>query len=56
MRQIVAEVPEDHPAVWSEQMMPIMPVVRVANADAAIDLAVEAEHGFRHTSLCTPKI
>ena len=30
VRQIVAEVDENHPAVWSEQMMPIMPVVRVA--------------------------
>ena len=55
VRQIVAEVPEDHPAVWSEQMMPIMPVVRVANANAAIDLAVEAEHGFRHTAVMHSK-
>mgnify|MGYP002622546802 FL=1 len=55
VRQIVAEVPEDHPAVWSEQMMPIMPVVRMPNADAAIDLAVEAEHGFRHTAVMHSK-
>ncbi|MCA9901643.1 MAG: aldehyde dehydrogenase EutE [Ardenticatenaceae bacterium] len=55
VRQIVVEVPEDHPAVWSEQMMPIMPVVRVANANAAIDLAVEAEHGFRHTAVMHSK-
>ena len=32
VRQIVAEVPADHPAVWSEQMMPLMPVVRVNSA------------------------
>ncbi len=51
VRQIVVEVDENHPAVWSEQMMPIMPVVRVANADQAIDLAIEAEHGFRHTAV-----
>jgi acyl-CoA reductase-like NAD-dependent aldehyde dehydrogenase len=55
VRQIVAEVPEDHPAVWSEQMMPIMPVVRMPNADAAIDLAVAAEHGFRHTAVMHSK-
>ncbi|GJM40781.1 MAG: aldehyde dehydrogenase [Ardenticatenaceae bacterium] len=55
VRQIVVEVPEDHPAVWSEQMMPIMPVVRMPNADAAIDLAVEAEHGFRHTAVMHSK-
>lgn len=55
VRQIVVEVDENHPAVWSEQMMPIMPVVRVANADEAIDLAIEAEHGFRHTAVMHSK-
>ena len=55
VRQIVAEVDADHPAVWSEQMMPIMPVVRVANADEGIDLAIEAEHGFRHTAVMHSK-
>jgi acyl-CoA reductase-like NAD-dependent aldehyde dehydrogenase len=55
VRQIVAEVDSQHPLVWSEQMMPIMPVVRVANADEAIDLAVAAEHGFRHTAVMHSK-
>ncbi|MCP5094280.1 MAG: aldehyde dehydrogenase EutE [Chloroflexi bacterium] len=55
VRQIVVEVEEDHPVVWSEQMMPIMPVVRMTNADAAIDLAVKAEHGFRHTAVMHSK-
>ncbi len=54
-RQIVVEVEADHPAVWSEQMMPIMPVVRVATADEGIDLAVAAEHGFRHTAVMHSK-
>jgi acyl-CoA reductase-like NAD-dependent aldehyde dehydrogenase len=55
VRQIVAEVDRQHPLVWSEQMMPFMPVVRVANADEAIDLAVAAEHGFRHTAVMHSK-
>jgi acyl-CoA reductase-like NAD-dependent aldehyde dehydrogenase len=55
VRQIVAEVDEDHPAVWSEQMMPIMPVVRVRSAGEAIDLAIEAEHGFGHTAVMHSK-
>ncbi len=55
VRQIVVDVDENHPVVWSEQMMPIMPVVKAANADAAIDLAVEAEHGFRHTAVMHSK-
>ncbi len=55
VRQIVVEVEENHPVVWSEQMMPIMPVVRVANADEGIDLAIAAEHGFRHTAVMHSK-
>ena len=31
-------------------MMPILPIVRVSNIDEAIDLAVKAEHGNRHTA------
>ncbi|MCI0394470.1 MAG: aldehyde dehydrogenase EutE [Chloroflexi bacterium] len=54
-RQIVVEVDRDHPVVWSEQMMPIMPVVRVRSADEGIDLAVAAEHGFRHTAVMHSK-
>jgi aldehyde dehydrogenase len=50
VRLIVAEVPREHNLVWTEQMMPIMPVVRVQNVDDAIDLAVRSEHGFRHTA------
>jgi acyl-CoA reductase-like NAD-dependent aldehyde dehydrogenase len=55
VRLIVAEVERDHPAVWSEQMMPLMPVVRVRNADEGIDLAIAAEHGFRHTAVMHSK-
>lgn len=50
LRLVVAEVPRDHSLVWTEQMMPVMPVVRVQNVDEGIDLAVRAEHGFRHTA------
>lgn len=50
LRLIVVDVPAEHPLVWTEQLMPVLPVVRVANADEAIDLAVAAEHGFGHTA------
>jgi propionaldehyde dehydrogenase len=49
-RLVIAEVDRDHSLVWTEQMMPVLPVVRVRTVDAAIDLAVRAEHGFRHTA------
>ena len=51
IRLAIAPVSQDHPLVWSEQMMPIMPVVRMPNVNAAIDIAKEAEHGFRHTAV-----
>jgi acyl-CoA reductase-like NAD-dependent aldehyde dehydrogenase len=50
VRLVVAEVAREHNLVWTEQMMPVMPVVRVHNVDDAIDLAVRSEHGFRHTA------
>jgi acyl-CoA reductase-like NAD-dependent aldehyde dehydrogenase len=49
-RLVVVEVEPAHPLVWTEQMMPVLPVVRVAHADQAIDLAVAAERGFGHTA------
>ena len=50
VRLVVAEVRREHNLVWTEQMMPVMPVVRVSNVEDAIDLAVRSEHGFRHTA------
>jgi aldehyde dehydrogenase len=50
VRLVVAEVPREHSLVWTEQMMPVMPVVRISNVEQAIDLAVRSEHGFRHTA------
>ncbi len=51
----VVEVDEDHPLLWTEQMMPILPVCRVPNAGRAIDLAVEVEGGNRHTAVMHSK-
>jgi acyl-CoA reductase-like NAD-dependent aldehyde dehydrogenase len=49
-RLLVADVPRDHSLAWTEQMMPVLPVVRVHSVDQAIDLAVRMEHGFHHTA------
>ena len=48
---IFGETDENHPFVVEEQMMPFIPVVRVKDVDAAIDAAVQAEHGYRHTAI-----
>ncbi|HBX51405.1 MAG TPA: aldehyde dehydrogenase EutE [Bacteroidales bacterium] len=50
-RLLLCEVDKDHPLVWTEQLMPVMPLVRVKDVDEAINLAVEVEHGFRHTAI-----
>ena len=55
VRLVLAEVERDHPLVLTEQMMPIMPLVRVQNADEGIDLAKVAERGFRHTAVMHSK-
>ena len=50
VKLLVAEVPREHSLLWTEQMMPVMPVVRARDVDDAIDLAVRSEHHFRHTA------
>jgi len=48
---LLCEVGRQHPLVWTEQLMPVLPLVRMKNVDEAIDLAVECEHGFRHSAM-----
>ena len=55
VRLALVEVEADHPLVLSEQMMPIIPLVRVNTADRGIDLAKASEHGFRHTAVMHSK-
>jgi len=51
IRLAIVEVNRDHPLVWTEQMMPILPIVRVKNADEGIDLAKQVEGGNFHTAV-----
>ncbi|MCB2185574.1 MAG: aldehyde dehydrogenase [Deltaproteobacteria bacterium] len=48
-RIAILETDNLHPLVWTEQIMSVVPIVRCRNADEAIDRAVAAEQGFRHT-------
>jgi len=48
---LVGETDKDHVFVQEEQMMPFVPFVRVKNVDEAIDLAIQTEHGYRHTAV-----
>lgn len=55
VRIAVAPVSVGHPLIWTEQLLPVLPLARVPNVDQAIDLAKEAEHGFRHTAVIHSK-
>jgi propionaldehyde dehydrogenase len=49
-RLVLVDVPPESPFAWTEMLMPVMPVVRVSDVDAAIDYAVRVERGNRHTA------
>jgi acyl-CoA reductase-like NAD-dependent aldehyde dehydrogenase len=55
VRLAVVETDAQHPLVWTEQLMPIIPLVRVQNADEAIDLAKAVEQGMGHTAMIHSK-
>jgi acyl-CoA reductase-like NAD-dependent aldehyde dehydrogenase len=55
VRIAVLPVSVGHPLIWTEQLMPVLPIARVPNVDQAIDLSKEAEHGFRHTAVIHSK-
>ena len=51
VRLAIVEVDENHPLLWTEQMMPVLPVCRVPHVEYAIGLAVDVEGGNRHTAV-----
>jgi aldehyde dehydrogenase len=46
---VILETDKDHPLVWTEQIMPVLPLVRCRDADEAIAWAIAAEQGNGHT-------
>lgn len=50
-RLAIVEVPEDHPLLWTEQMLPVMPITRVPNVDIAIDIGLQMEGFNYHTAI-----
>jgi propionaldehyde dehydrogenase len=50
-RIALMECPPEHPLVQEEQLLPVLPLVRVPDFDAALELAVQVEHGFKHTAI-----
>ncbi|HBA61445.1 MAG TPA: aldehyde dehydrogenase EutE [Elusimicrobia bacterium] len=50
IRVLWAEVPNDHPLVHAEQLMPVLPVTVAKDVDAAIELARRAEGNNHHSA------
>ncbi len=50
IRCIICETEFSHTFVQTELMMPILPIVRCDTFEQALDMAVKAEHGNRHTA------
>ncbi len=55
VRVIIIETDPDHPLVMNEYLMPVLPIVRVKDFDTALEYALKAEQGFRHTSIIHSK-
>lgn len=49
-RLLLVEVAGNDPLVTSEQLMPLLPVVRVKDFDAGLTLALQVEGGLHHTA------
>jgi acyl-CoA reductase-like NAD-dependent aldehyde dehydrogenase len=54
-RMAVVETGPDHPFAREEMLMPVVPLIRVNDIDAAIDLAYQLEGGCFHTAVIHSK-
>jgi len=48
---LFAETDAEHPFVMEEQMMPMIPIVRVKTFDEAVAAAKKSEHGYKHSAI-----
>jgi acyl-CoA reductase-like NAD-dependent aldehyde dehydrogenase len=55
VRLVLAETDASHSLVWTEQLMPVIPLVRVPSAGQAVDLARAVEQGMGHTAMIHSK-
>ncbi len=50
-QMLFAQTDANHPFVFEEQMMPMLPIVAVRNFDEAVMAAKKAERNFRHSAI-----
>ncbi|MDR1943622.1 MAG: aldehyde dehydrogenase EutE [Synergistaceae bacterium] len=51
VRLIIVETTEDHPFAQEELLMPVLPLIRVADFEEALAMAKRLEHGFHHSAV-----
>jgi aldehyde dehydrogenase len=51
VQMLFGETDAKHAFVEEEQMMPFLPIVRVRSLEEGIACSLEAEHGYKHTSI-----
>ena len=50
LRTLLAEVDKDHPLAWTEQLMPVLPMIKAKNFEEALELGLAYEKNNRHTA------
>ncbi|MBW8864599.1 MAG: aldehyde dehydrogenase EutE [Verrucomicrobia bacterium] len=48
---LFGETDAAHPFVQEEQMMPMLPIVRVKSVEEGIERSVQSEHNYKHTAI-----
>ncbi|HEX7654669.1 MAG TPA: aldehyde dehydrogenase [Verrucomicrobiae bacterium] len=48
---LFGETDANHPFVQEEQMMPMIPIVRVKSVEEGIQRSLQSEHGYKHTAI-----
>ena len=48
---LFGETDASHPFVQEEQMMPMIPIVRVKSVEQGIALSLQSEHNYKHTAI-----
>ena len=48
---LFGETDANHPFVQEEQMMPMLPIVRVKPVEEGIALSLQSEHNYKHTAI-----
>ena len=50
IKLIVAETERIHPFVTLELLMPLVPLVKAADFEEALEIALDVEQGYKHTA------